>query len=863
MHTVGIAPLLERARLETGSAEQWTHVQLCWHVRVQNGEFPSRWAIDDVLVTPYGGSLAPAQTIPIQDHVVKDFQLAVSNNGAFSDTYSIRLEDEQGFAVRGPSNWQVDIRDEVGRPIRELRVEPGETRVVKVHVVVDVAPQTLAREGFVDLAITIQSQTLPALKNTQHLGFRYSYPERPNLRVGPPMVDANDAALPVNKPRTVNVIVQNTGTFSVDNVEIQLLDKMDASFGEAPQPLLRVDGTPVPPFSMAPGDVRIITVNWIPTVAGEHNLTVVVDPLDRILENDERDNTVVRPMVIQAAQFPDLVVDASATPLNPSPGDTVDIQLRMRNRGSAPALGVQYSILAGVTDVLPDQPPHLLARSLAPGEEALVNASWVPSFAGVQSIIFRARVIAGTLEPLDKTEDNVQLVTVRVRSRGLEITAPAVEARPDATVDVPLTIRNGGELDDTYALRVTAPDDWNAVFPDGTQQARVSVANHTSASITLRIHAAKYAEAGPYAIEVHARSENGTEHGNASVVVDVPQDFGLGFSADEEAALMPGRAFLPITLTNGGNGPEVAGVIGEAPDGWLVEASTFKVPARGKATVGVPVQIPGTTPEGTYTVDLFAQGKTGTMLRQRVIVQVLAREWLQLRVEGVPEVLLPGQTVQGRLVVLNAGNVHAQATLRLESAWPATLVRDVASLQPGEERSLPLTLTAPANATGMQLSLTAIAQADAGFNVTFPVRAAVADLAVETVDVTPKGAIRDGDLVTVSARIANKGEVNLTSVLAVYVDDALVALQDVPTIAAGADARVTATFRSKGGEHVILAEVDPANVVGEVDEANNARVLVQRVSGGGFFALPGLDPAMLLVACLGLALLGRRKLIDR
>lgn len=872
---VDLAPLVQRAEAEAGGLDAWTHVQVCWYLQQPSanpdaGSTPvlKEWSIDDVLVTPYGMGLGPSQRIPITDNVSKDFRVILRNNGAYSDTYVVRLEDETGVASRGPVNWRLGLRDLEGAPLAEVRLQPGEERQVAIHVEVDVAPATLAREGSLEVALSAISTTTSNLRSTQRLVFDFLYKERPNLRIAGLIV--NDATLSVDKPRTIDVLVQNSGGIPALGANVAVFDKMDPAFGVPPEELRRLDGTAPEPFDLAPGDTRVVTVNWVPRLDGEHNITAIADPLERLLEFNEKDNTLVKPILVPKAEFPDLLVEATASTTNPSPGDLVEISARITNKGGASAQGVQVSVRAGVTDLLQGEPPHILPNAIRPGETVLLNATWRPPFPGEQTIIVRAKTFAGVLERLDTSGDNVQLLTIRVRSKGLDISLPQdLTVQPGKVANATITVHNRGDIDDAYRLTLEGPEDWRALFLGRGEETVLAVRNHSSADLQLQLGPPAHAEAGPYPIRIHARSENGTEALVAELIASVPQEFGIRFTLEPEHLLLPGKRFLPLLLQNGGNGLDLVTVRARVlPPGWSLEAQTIPVGPLAKVEARVLLSSPGNTPEGSYAITLEAQGRGGDLLAQSAKVQILPHEELGLDVQGIPAVLIPGQAVQGALVVRNLGNLAARADLvvRGPQGWPLRLERDVVAVNPGEARSLTLGLTVPSNATAKSVVLIANATSARAHTYLLEerVRPARADLAIVNLEQLQKGQVRDGGLTTLVATIANQGEVDLTAPLAVYVDDALLGFEPATSIPAGAEAKVNVSFKARGGEHVILVVVDPGQVIGEEDETDNARVLVQRVDrAAGLFAVPGPEPllAFALIALGATAL--RRKRVPR
>ncbi|HEV8361245.1 MAG TPA: CARDB domain-containing protein, partial [Candidatus Thermoplasmatota archaeon] len=879
---VGVKEAMELAGLGDlpdgqDTLDDWPYIQFCWRADQVNGiqktqgsstaEEPGlmrEWSIDDVLVTPFTMDLGPSQRVPIVDNVTKEYRFLLRNLGGYTDTYRVALQDETGLPSKGPGFWSTEVLDESGAPLREIQMGPGDQRVISLRLHVGVAPPTAAHEGTVDLALSVLSKTASVLRSTQHLFLDFAYPERPNARIVGLIV--NDATLSIDKPRTVDVLVQNTGTTAMEDVELMVVDKMDPSFGVAPEDLRRLDGSAVPAFDLAPGELRVITVNWIPRVAGEHNLTAIADPANRVLEFDEIDNTFVKPIEIPAAQFPDLVVDVAVSKENPIPGDAVEVTVTIRNVGGATAEGVQLSVRAGVTDLLPGESPHVLPRAIPPGATEIVNATWRPAFPGEQTIIVRAKTLAGVLERLDTSGDNVQVLAIQVRSRGLELVGPGtVQVAAGGTATAQIEVKNRGDLDDTYRVRLTPPDGWRAELRGYGEVAHVAVANHSSANLTLVFGPPSLAEAGPYELLVQAESEHGTDAAQTSVVAVIPQEFGVRFLVDHEVLLQPGKRALPIQLQNGGNGADLVTVRARsAPAGWQVEPTTFPLRALQRLEGAINVSIPTTTPEGAYALVLEAQGKGGALLAQDVLVQVLPLELVTLRLEGVPALVAPGQELQALLRVANEGNQPARAAIAFTapSGWVARLERDVASMLPGETRALGLTLVVPANASAAAQRLDASATSGRGlaYALQQTVRVAHADLELTEAELLPRGQVREGAVSNVQAKVVNRGELPALASLAVYVDDELVAFEPGEELAPGGEAKVQGSFRAVAGEHVVLVVADPGKQVGEEDEANNARLLVQHVERpAGVFAVPGPEPWLLVLAVAGVAvLMGRR-----
>jgi hypothetical protein len=867
MRTVDLEPLLARAARERPDVprEAWDRVQVCWHLEQRSPAAGAtvlrEWDLDDVLVTPYAFEVGPRQVVPIGDNVTKDVRLAIRNTGAYTDTYHVALLDEKGFQSQGPANWRLELRDERGSPLGALRVEPGAAGAFRVRVHVAVAAPFLQHEGTVEVPLTVVSDAAPLLRTTERLPFTFAYPSRPNLRVAGLVV--GDPGLGVDKPRTLDVVLQNTGDVPAPGVRVEVLDKMDPAAGQAPLALALMDGRAPPPLDVAPGDLRFLSFAWTPRVAGEHNLTVLLDPDNTLLEFDERDNVLVRPVLVPAATFPDLAVEASAQPANPAPGDLVDVQVLVRNRGTAAAEGVQVTVRAGVTDLLPGDAPHILPLAIPPGGSVPLRTTFRPAFPGEVLLLARAVTRAGQLERLETFGDNAFIAPVRVRGLSLDLRLPeGLSAQPGTTVRVPLTVGNREGLDDAYDLQLTPPDGWGARFPGHGERTALPLAGLASAQLAIELSVPRDAEAGPHALLLRATSQNTSRSVEAGLAVEVPARFGLRLEA-EPVALSPGGGAVPLWVRNAGNAPDMVTLAAtQLPAGWSAAPATLAVPPRSAADARLALALPTTTPAGTYRVRLQAQGAGGAGAEAEALVDVLPAERLGLRLLGLPALPAPGEASAALVRVANEGNLPAFARLRVDAppGWRARLGREVVSMLPGEARDVPLSLVVPPEAPAGEgvLRVTAASGRDAVYDAARPMRAATAQLALEGLELVPRVAVRVGDVVHAQVRVANRGEVAVPASVAAYVDDQLLGFEDLGLLAPGREVLASLAFTARAGEHVVLASVDPGGAVGEADEADNARLEVLRVPQGFAFAtVPG--PELLLLASALLAAARRRR----
>jgi len=90
--------------------------------------------------------------------------------------------------------------------------------------------------------------------------------------------------------------------------------------------------------SLDAGDMKNVTVRGNATPAGEHDITVIIDPEDIILESDESNNELTRTLIIQGADLTvsDMRITANGTETVIVVGDVVNIGAIVTNIGLVP-----------------------------------------------------------------------------------------------------------------------------------------------------------------------------------------------------------------------------------------------------------------------------------------------------------------------------------------------------------------------------------------------------------------------------------------------------------------------------------------------------------------------------------------------
>ncbi len=136
---------------------------------------------------------------------------------------------------------------------------------------------------------------------------------------------------------TVNATVYNNGSYGVDDILVGLL----------------VDGTEVANTTIAhieAHDSTTVLLAWTPTANGSYNVTVIVDPLDAIAEDDETNNTAEQFITIAAR--PDIYASMMTIESDhPLAGEEVTIDVAVNNSGVEELEGVTVTLLDGSTEI--------------------------------------------------------------------------------------------------------------------------------------------------------------------------------------------------------------------------------------------------------------------------------------------------------------------------------------------------------------------------------------------------------------------------------------------------------------------------------------------------------------------------------
>lgn len=915
--TLDVAGLMEDAYKSNAYAfyqsliGSYTGVQVAFEVHSPANLNFGGWTLDDISLSPMGFQVKPEQSYPVTDFTDKMYKYVVSNDGVFTDHFAVAVSDSGGQSYV-PPHWVVSASrynaergvieryDSSGdssrcQPLRNLyaaidpdapvvdvvgfRLDAGKSAIINLRVCIPIVENLAGRGGEAPVPLIVKSLTVREAAMASNLDLQYDYKSRSNLVLDPRKdvgLRVNNAELPVNQPRSVEVLVKNTGQVPARNVLVGVVAVPDPALGAANETLTKVDGSPVAPIPIVPpGEGRTVTLLWTPKNVGDYTLVATIDPKNTVIELAEDDNTVQRTIRIGRASFPDLEIRASVSNLQPNVGDEVKVVTAITNHGGVAASGIQINLKIGVTDLLP-QSPFFLPKAIAPGETVYVNKTWTAVFPGKVLLYASAIPRGGVLERVETQDNNLFVETLLVRSLGLDLAVgKGLSLAPGAAGRTKLVVGNGGETPDSYNLDVRATGAIGAFLElEGRRVSSVGLQNGTSQEFSLVVDVPLKTPAGEYAIDIVARSQNTSQSKSIQVPLVVLPEYGLALDG-KIISVKPGRVELSLGARNLGNArdPVKVEVASALRRGWTVESPTTVLAPYAKAQVPLVLNIPTGEIQGLYDIAVRVVDELGYAADARVTLEIGNLERVRPTFAAERVDTRPLSLLAFNVTVANEGNVRAEAGLVPEhpTGWTMTVDGPKAVvLEPGTSTTVPITVFVPARAAVGEYPVGLVVNGlDSTGRGTVNVRVRGSDLAFADVDYAPRVNLKSDTPMNFTATVENVGGIRATNVsVAFYVDDALLGFETLEKgIGPGETAKVAFAWKAVAGSHSVVVVIDPGLEIEEEDENNNARVLDIRVAAEeGFLSaaenavpVPGLGVLLLVLIGVALAMPRRRR----
>ncbi|MCK4794959.1 MAG: hypothetical protein KAV87_65120, partial [Desulfobacteraceae bacterium] len=192
----------------------------------------------------------------------------------------------------------------------------------------------------------------------------------PDLAVGSSDIVLSNPTPSDSELVIISAMVHNRGVLDADSILVQVFDG-DPELGGTQI------GTDVTIFSLAPGGDSTIQVEWNTyLLGGNHDIYVLLDPLNEIPEPDKLNNVAMKSVHVY---FPaDLVIDDDGIvfdPPEPDAGEQVIIKTTVKNAGEVTATDVSLQVWDGDPDAggIPLMGSPYIISSINPGSQFTLN----------------------------------------------------------------------------------------------------------------------------------------------------------------------------------------------------------------------------------------------------------------------------------------------------------------------------------------------------------------------------------------------------------------------------------------------------------------------------------------------------------
>lgn len=644
-------------------------------------------------------------------------------------------------------------------------------------------------------------------------------------------------------------------------------------------------GTPVaqvPVPALQPG-ASITVRGMVPTLnrTGNHTITALVDPASLGVEMSRADNQATTGLLVGSAPVqPDLVIFAPDVQAMPSVVSwlptSVAVVSRVTNLGTTDVLGARVRLLAGATleslAVVDERTVNVMGRATVP-----VTSTLNMTQPGRRVLVVEVQMPDGQSEiRTDNNRAQTQIETTSsfdpaVVSSGLSVT-PAQQAMLGVEASLRAVVRNHGTSD-------TPPFDVVLSIAHGSTvreigRLTVQLVAGGDRSIVL-----------PWTPDVTGPVQFRVQLDPANVVSDMDRTnnaASLGFTVVDPATQMadltvvPGSVTvtpvqlnrLPTTgsvsaqLTNLGAVPATAVraslLMGTSVENMVVVGSRTVDLAPG---ANVPVEIPfSVTTPGRYLFSVYvdpdaavpdrdrANNRTNVVMEMANVVDV----GVSAGEVGVPQVpAMYGTNVDFSATVRNHGTIEAANFNVVFHVVSGSVRREVGrsliTVPPGGSSLVPASWTVDlTGALQLEVSLDPTGtlpdtnQTNNVVQVAFSGGPPAPNLRIEIpgLAISPSPALQ-GRPLDLSVVVRNGGQLPASNVQVGFYDGdpasggtLLAPLQTIPALAAGASAPVSVQVPNLAisGAHVLYAVVDPANLIAEHLETDNAASLATIVS---------------------------------
>ncbi|MFH1721445.1 MAG: CARDB domain-containing protein [Candidatus Altiarchaeota archaeon] len=184
----------------------------------------------------------------------------------------------------------------------------------------------------------------------------------PDLWVEGTQITFNTSTIAVDENVTIYAVIQNSGQANATNVLVQFSEGLPASDSQIGGNLT---------IASLPGQGNAsVNVSWVPNSSGFHNVFVVVDPSNAIVESNENNNFANRTLTV--VERPDLIISSFELSGNLTECDDAQINVTVRNQGPGTANNYSLEFTTGSGQAI----SQIQGLTLGVGSEDTYIVSW-------------------------------------------------------------------------------------------------------------------------------------------------------------------------------------------------------------------------------------------------------------------------------------------------------------------------------------------------------------------------------------------------------------------------------------------------------------------------------------------------------
>ncbi len=603
-----------------------------------------------------------------------------------------------------------------------------------------------------------------------------------------------------------------------------------------------------------------VDLEWTVTGArGTHTFRLSVDPGRTVLESDDDNNVLETSYFFKGF---DVGLTAATVTKFADPGDLTTFELMLKNGGNVPdEIGLR----------LTDPPPGWMSgfvkdsHTLNAGDETkAVLDVMVPlnATAGEKAILLATAVSGG-----NATKTSTVMLQVEVNHVfGMEVAAVSgpQDLLPGEERTLELMVRNTGNGPDEFTVTLPEPGQLEGGWWVDITEVDVPVNLRSEVVTHLVLTAPDPALAGTgveFTVSISSGGSSLSKEVSFSARVVQFYDTHVEVERLVGSGDVGETIVIPLTISNGGNGPVVYNGDINFPDAtWVggLDMANMTVPGYGEASTNLTFVVPDDAINKSYNFTLVVISSGGEVHLQNFTFAVNQFHDLQVSIVSEVPTVTQGQPAWVRLQLENLGNGVEEVTLTASTpaSWTFEYTIRMPSIDPHSDAIVDLRLDTDPNTPGGTHQADVLAYYG-------PAKTELVELSAEVVvmtrpDLSVVGGLNLSDehpyldtLVRVTAVVHNEGETVARDVFAqLYVDDRPEGqAQYVSSIEPGGAETLTFLWTTNAsGLRTLRLVVDFQEDIDEVDEDNNEVTTTVEVSKVDLKTSPGLTVIATLLA---------------